>query len=145
MKSYFLNKFKFIALIIFIITSLTFLGIKNFILSGGCSNLCSFGLKNGILDPIYNYSGIVSLIFLSSLFLPIKYLRFWFLYILSWTLPLSFFVIVSESPYATGGVLGMSGRPFFATFTAYTVTAISLVTFIILGLIDLLKYLKNRK
>jgi len=107
--------YKWVNILAFLSLSLTLIFTSKIIASGWCIDNCSFELKNGFIDPIYYLLSftIVTLFFL--LLTPSRYFKLWLLYFASWAIPISLVVIFSESPYTTGGVLGLAGRQFNAT------------------------------
>jgi nicotinamide riboside transporter PnuC len=92
---------------------------------------CVYLLSNGLYKPIVNFVTPLIITISIFIFLPTQYFKNWLIWIASWTLPISLFLIAQESPYSTGGFLKLSGRPFMAEMTGYIVCGVSIIFIIV--------------
>lgn len=120
----FLDQYKIINLAFFAIVGCIWLYTVYYYRSGLCAENCTFEFMVGILDPIK--AGSLYLLPTLALFLalPSHYFRRWLWYIASWALPLSVYLVLSESVYTTAL---FSGRTFFAETTMRILFMLSLV------------------
>jgi len=121
---YFFDRYKFINLTLVVLVGMVWLYTVYYYRSGLCAENCSFEFMAGVLDPIK----VASLYLLPTLglFIPLPshYFRQWLWYIASWALPLSVYLVLSESVYTTAL---FSGRTFFAETTMKIFLIISVV------------------
>lgn len=138
MKTFF-DQYKIINLVFFTVIVVVWLLINNYYSLSIClDNNCSFEFRNGFLNPVQ--VGALFLLPTLSLFLvlPSHYFRRWLLYVASWALPISLYLVVSESVYTTAL---FSGRTFFAEMTMRAVFVISLI--FVIGTYIYTHYLKR--
>ncbi|MFN3188130.1 MAG: hypothetical protein ACK42D_01115 [Candidatus Paceibacteria bacterium] len=139
------DKFKLTGMISTLVLFIYYVYIKYQISSGWCIDNCTYEYKNSFLDPTIIYLQFLLPVLAILLLLPANFFKRFVLYVLSWYLPLSFFLIASESPYNTGGFLGLAGRKFSASLTGFGLLVVTAVFLLVsLGWLGY-KYWKNRK
>lgn len=122
---YFFDRYKTINLVMVLLVALIWLYTIYYYSSGLClQQECSFEFRNGLLNPVQKAS--FYLLPTLGLFIPLPshYFRRWLWYIASWALPLSVYLVLSESVYTTAL---FSGRTFFAETTMKIFFIISVV------------------
>ena len=77
-----------------------------FMQSGGClASWCTYEVRVGILNPLYEALQYFIYLLLVFLFLPTTYFRRWLLYVASWGVPVIVLLVSSTSVYS-GAMLG---------------------------------------
>jgi len=144
MKKYF-DFYKSINILSIILSVIFLVSVYWFVTYGNCVDTCTFEFKNGFLDPMFKYTTLLIIAFGVLLFFPSKYFKHWLLYIFSWFLPLSLLLIFSESPYNTGGFLGLAGREFNAMVSGYFLVAVTIVFISVKGGIGFIRFYKKKQ
>jgi hypothetical protein len=86
---------------------------------------CTSTERYGLWIPIKVFSFSASLLLLPFLFLPIRYFKSWVLKILSWFLPITMVLVLSESPH--GGSVLQIGRDGMVKLMAVVLANLTLV------------------
>lgn len=80
---------------------------------------CLYLKSYGFYEPLIILCKSLLVSVLALIIVPSQYFKHWLMYFASWAIPVSLLIIFSESPYNTGGVLGLAGRNFNATVMGY--------------------------
>lgn len=86
---------------------------------------CTSTERNGFWLPLQAFSLYTPIILLPFLFLSTRYFRSWALKIASWSIPLAFLFVLSESP--TGGGMLAFGRELAVSISALIIANFTIV------------------
>ncbi len=102
-----IKTYKVVNKVLFLSSVVVAFSIYTFVKLGYCAEFCSLDYKVGIINPAYQYFLLLTIISGIFLFLPVRYFKTWFKYLLPVATILTF-IHASGVSVNTSGVLSMS-------------------------------------
>jgi hypothetical protein len=102
MKKFFTDKYKKINLALLLVSSIILCAIIVFVYLGYCLEFCSYGIKEGLIDPLYSGTKWFSATLVVLLIVPSHIFRRWLFYVAPLPIILTIFLVQNISIYSSG-------------------------------------------